>query len=142
MERARASEVDCEIGAIARYAAGLAIVTSAGYALFAVTPLFDFWFGTVSALTPELQEYARIPTALIIPLPALSVWLAYQSAVMVMRRRTKAITMATSLGGAGIVAIFAVLAWGLGWIGATAVFAAFMGGRFLSNLYLHRIESR
>ena len=127
---------------IARYAAGLAIATSAGYALFAVTPLFDFWFGTVSALTPELQEYARIPTALIIPLPALSVWLAYQSAVMVMKRRTKSITMATSLGVAGIVAIFAVLAWGLGWIGATAAFAAFAGGRFLSNLYLHWTDSR
>ncbi|MXX36397.1 MAG: hypothetical protein F4Z50_16825 [Gemmatimonadetes bacterium] len=127
---------------VARYAVVLAIATSAGYALFAVTPLFDFWFGTVSALTPELQEYARIPTVLIIPLPALSVWLAYQSAIMVMRRRTKAITMATSLGVAGIVAIFAVLAWGLDWIGATAVFAAFMGGRFLSNLYLHWIESR
>ena len=127
---------------VARYAVVLAIVTSAGYALFAVTPLFDFWFGTVSALTPELQEYARIPTALIIPLPALSVWLAYQSAVMVMKRRTRAITMATSLGVAGIMAIFAVLAWGLGWIGATAAFAAFLGGRFLSNLYLHWTESR
>ena len=127
---------------IARYAVVLAIVTSAGYALFAVTPLFDFWFGTVSALTPELQEYARIPTALIIPLPALSVWLAYQSAVMVMKRRTRAITMATSLGVAGIMAIFAVLAWGLGWIGATAAFAAFLGGRFLSNLYLHWTELR
>ncbi|MCY4572330.1 MAG: hypothetical protein OXF01_05965 [Gemmatimonadetes bacterium] len=127
---------------VARYAFVLAIVTSAGYALFAVTPLFDFWFGTVSALTPELQEYARIPAALIIPLPALSVWLAYQSAVMVMKRRTRAITMATSLGVAGIMAIFAVLAWGLGWIGATAAFAAFLGGRFLSNLYLYWTESR
>ncbi len=127
---------------VARYAVVLAIITSAGYALFAVTPLFDFWFGTVSALTPELQEYARIPAALIIPLPALSVWLAYQSAVMVMKRRTRAITMATSLGVAGIMAIFAVLAWGLGWIGATAAFAAFLGGRFLSNLYLYWTESR
>lgn len=128
--------------AVVRFAAGLAIASSLGYALFAVTPLFDVWFGTVSALTPELQEYARIPTALIIPLPALSVWLACQSAVMVLKRRTKAITMATSLGVTGIVAIFAVLAWGLGWIGATAAFAAFLGGRFLSNLYLHRAESR
>ena len=50
--------------------------------------------------------------------------------------------MATSLGVAGIMAIFAVLAWGLGWIGATAAFAAFLGGRFLSNLYLHWTESR
>ncbi len=127
--------------AVARYAVGLAIVSSAGYALFAVTPLFDFWFGTVSALTPELQEYARIPAALIIPLPALSVWLACQSAVMVMKRRTKAITAATALGLAGIVAAFAVLGWGLGWIGATAAFAAFLVGRFLSNLYLHRVDS-
>ena len=126
--------------AVGRYAVGLAVATSAGYALFAVTPLFDFWFGTVSALTPELQEYARIPAALIIPLPGLSVWLAFQSAVMVMKRRTKAITVATALGLAGIVAVFAVLGWGLGWIGATAAFAAFLVGRFLSNLYLHRVD--
>ena len=128
--------------AVARFAMGLAIVTSAGYALFAVTPLFDFWFGTVSALTPELVDYARAPTALIIPLPGLAVWLSYQSAVMVMKRRTKAITVGTSLGLAGIVTIFAVLAWGLGWIGATAAFLAFMGGRLMSNLYLHWTESR
>ena len=128
--------------AVGRYAVGLAVITSAGYALFAAPPLFDVWFGTVSALTPELQAYARVPAALIIPLPALSVWLAYQSAIMVMRRRTKAITVATSLGVVGLVAIFAVLGWGLGWIGATAAFAAFLGGRFLSNLYLHWAESR
>lgn len=127
---------------IARFATGLAVASSLGYAVFAVPPLFDFWFGTVSSLTPELMEYARLPALLIIPLPALSVWLSYQSAVMVMKHRTKAITVATSLGVAGIVAIFSVLAWGLGWIGATAAFAAFLGGRLLSNLYLHRVESR
>ena len=107
-----------------------------------MTPLFDFWFGTVSSLTAELMDYARLPAALIIPMPALSVWLAHQSAVMVMRRRTRAITVATALGVVAIVAIFAVLAWGLGWIGATAACAAFMGGRLLSNLYLHRKASR
>jgi hypothetical protein len=48
---------------VARYAVVLAIVTSAGYALFAVTPLFDFWFGTVSALTPELRRRAQELTA-------------------------------------------------------------------------------
>ena len=128
--------------AVARYAAGMAVATSAAYALFAVTPLFDFWFGTVSSLTAELMDYARLPAALIIPMPALSVWLAHQSAVMVMRRRTRAITVTTALGVVAIVAIFAVLAWGLGWIGATAACAAFMGGRLLSNLYLHRKASR
>ena len=128
--------------AVARYAAGIAVVTSVAYALFAVPPLFDFWFGTVSSLTRELMDYARLPAALIIPLPALTVWLAHQSAVMVMKRRTRAITAATALGVAGIVAIFAVLAWGLGWIGATAACAAFVGGRLLSSLYLHRIASR
>ena len=126
--------------AVSRFAAGLAVATSLAYALFALPPLFGFWFGELSALTPELIEYARAPAALLIPLPGLAVWLAYQSALLVVGRRTKTITAATSIGLGGIVAIFAVAAWGLGWSGVTAACLAFTGGRLLANLYLHWAE--
>ena len=96
----------------------------------------------MSALTPELVEYARAPAALLIPLPGLAVWLSYQSAVMVVRHRTRAISAATSIGLVVIVAIFAVAAWGLGWIGITAACLAFAVGRLLANLYLHWARRR
>ncbi|MDE2754297.1 MAG: hypothetical protein OXI83_17120 [Gemmatimonadota bacterium] len=127
---------------VGRFALGMGLATTAGYALIVLTPLFEVWFEVVSGLTPELSGYARIPSLVLIPLPALGFWLAQQSAIMVLRRRTKAITMATALGVVGIVVVFPVLAWGLGWVGATAAFVAFLGGRLASNLYLHWSEKR
>lgn len=128
--------------AVGRFALRLGLATSVGYALIVLTPLFGVWFEGISGLTPELAGYARIPALVLIPLPGLGFWLAHQSAVMVLRRRTKAITMATTLGLVGIAAVFPALAWGLGWVGATAAFVAFCVGRIASNLYLHWSDSR
>ena len=127
---------------VGRFAVRMGLAATAAYALIVLTPLFGVWFETVSGLTPELSGYARIPALVLIPVPGLAFWLAHQSAIMVLMRRTKAITMATTLGLLGIVGIFPVLAWGLGWVGATAAVVAFLGGRLVSNFYLHRLESR
>lgn len=127
---------------VGRFALRMGLAATAAYALIVLTPLFGVWFETVSGLTPELSGYARIPALVLIPVPGLAFWLAHQSAIMVLLRRTKAITMATTLGLLGIVAIFPVLAWGLGWVGATAAVVAFLGGRLAANIYLHRTESR
>ncbi len=128
--------------AVGRFALGAGLATSLGYALIVLTPLFGLWFETISGLTPELARYAAIPALVLIPLPALGFWLSQQSALMVLARRTGAITVATTLGVLGIAAVFPVLAWGLGWVGATAAFVAFLAGRLLSNLYLHWADSR
>ena len=127
---------------VGRFALWMGLATTVGYALIVLTPLFEVWFEVVSGLTPELSGYARIPSLVLIPLPGLGFWLAQQSAIMVLRRRTKAITMATALGVVGIVVVFPVLAWGLGWVGATAAFVAFLVGRLASNVYLHWSEKR
>ena len=124
--------------AVGRFATGLGVVCSAGLALFAFTPIFGFWFETVSGLTPELAAYARVPAMILVPLPALSVWLSYQRAVKVLTRQTKAITVATILEVTGIAIIFAAVGWGLDFVGATAAVLAFLGGRIISNLYLQR----
>lgn len=128
--------------AVGRFALGMGLATSLGYALIVLTPLFGVWFETISGLTPDLSAYARIPALVLIPLPGLAFWLAQQSAVMVMKRRTKAITMGTTLGLVGIAVIFPTAAWGLGWIGATAASVAFLGGRLASPIYLHWSEKR
>ncbi len=123
---------------VARFAAFLAAACSAGLALFAFTPLFGVWFETISGLTAELASYARVPAIMLVPLPALSVWMSYQRAVKVLARETKAITVATALEVSTIALLFAALGWGLGMVGVTAAVVAFLGGRLVSNLYLHR----
>ena len=121
---------------VGRFAAGLALACSLGLAVFAFDPFFSLWFETVSGLAPDLAAYAWVPVMLLVPLPALSVWLSYQRAVNVLRHRTKPITMATILEIAAIALIFAVTGWGLDLVGVTAATIAFLGGRLLSNLYL------
>ena len=122
--------------AVGRFAAVLALGCALGQAVFAFDPFFGHWFVTVSGLTPELAAYAAAPVLLLVPLPALSVWLSYQRAASVLKRRTGPITVATVVEVAGIAGIFAVAAWGLDLVGVTAACVALLGGRILSNLYL------
>jgi hypothetical protein len=121
---------------LARFGLGLGLAASAGLALIAYTPLALFWFGTVSGLTRELTELALTPTRVLVPLPAISVLLSYQRAILMKERRTRPITVATAIEVGGIASLFMVAAWGFGLIGVTSAFAAFVGGRIASNLYL------
>ena len=127
---------------VGRFALWMGTALTVLYAVIVTTPLYGVWFESISGLTPELAAHARIPALVLIPLPGLAFWLSQQSAVMVLQRRTRTITVATALGLVGIVALFPLLAWGLGWVGATAAFAAFLGGRIVSSLYLHAVEKR
>ena len=129
-------------GVLARFGLGLALASSGGLALVAFTPLSTFWFETVSGLTPELASYALIPTMLLVPLPALSVLLSFQRATLVQDRRTHPITVATAVEVGLVALIFTLVGWGLGWIGVTAAFAAFLGGRLGGNLSLLRPTAR
>ena len=122
--------------AVGRFAAGLALACALGQAVFAVDPFFGYWFVTVSGLAPELAAYAAVPVLLLVPLPALSVWLSCQRAAVVLRHRTGLMTAATIVEVAGVAGIFAFAGWGLGIVGVTAACAALPGGRLLSNLYL------
>lgn len=122
--------------AVGGFAAVLALGCALGQAVFAFDPFFGYWFETVSGLAPELAAYAAAPVLLLVPLPALSVWLSYQRAANVLRRRTGPITVATLVEVAAIAGIFAVAGWGLELVGVTAACVAVLGGRLLSNLYL------
>jgi hypothetical protein len=119
-----------------RFAAGLGLAASAGIALVAFTPLSDVYFRTISGLTPELAAFALIPARIVVPLPALSVLLSLQRAILVEGRRTQRITVASAVEVGTVAIVFVVLGWGLGLVGATAAFAAFLTGRIASNGYL------
>lgn len=121
---------------VGRFALGLGLATSAALALVAFTPLADVWFQTISGLSPELAAYAVVPARILVPLPALSVLLSLQRAVLVQGRRTGPITGATATEVAVVAILFTILGWGAGLVGVTAAFLAFVGGRLAGNLYL------
>lgn len=121
---------------LARFAAGLALATTVGMGLMVFTPLSRVWFVTLSGLTPELAAIALTPARIVVLLPALSVLLAFQRAILMERRTTRPITVASAVEVFSVAVLFTALGFGLDWVGATAAFTAFLGGRILSNAYL------
>jgi progressive ankylosis protein len=127
----------CEhIRPISRFGAALALAASAGLALVAFTPLSVVWFETVSGLPHELAALAITPTRILVPLPALSVVLSLQRAVLVQQRTTRPITVATAIEVVTIAVLFPVFGWGLGLVGVTSAMLAFLAGRVASVLFL------
>src|SRR5690606_24426727 len=90
----------------------------------------------ISGLPPDLAAFALLPTALLVPLPALSVLLSFQRAVLVQLRRTHPITIASAVEVGTVALAFIALGWGMEIFGATAAFGAFLAGRTASNIYL------
>jgi hypothetical protein len=121
---------------LARFGLGLGIFASCGLAMVALTPLSSVWFETVSGLSPELAQFALLPTAILVPLPFLSVLLSFQRGLLVGARRTRPITLATMLEVGGIAVLFPLLGWRAGWIGVTAAAVAIMVGRLAANGFL------
>ncbi len=119
-----------------RFTLGLGIAAATGIGLVAFTPLTHVWFGTISGLTRELQAVALVPTRVIVPLPALTMLLALQRAVLMKTHRTHPITIATATEVSVIAVVFLTLGWGLRVAGATAAFTSFTVGRGAANLYL------
>ncbi|MHB1194232.1 MAG: hypothetical protein ACYC6F_14505 [Longimicrobiales bacterium] len=119
-----------------RFALRLGIAASVGQSLVAFTPLSRFWFETLSGLTPELASFATFPAQVIALLPALTVLLTLQRAILVNVRRTRPVTMATGLEVGFIGISFVTLGWGLDVVGVSAAFTSLMLGRVVANAYL------
>ncbi len=122
--------------ALARFGLVLALGASGGMALVALTPLADFWFLAVSGLSPELAAFALLPAAILVPLPALSVLLSFQRALLVVSRKTQPISWATALEVGGIALFFPLLGWKLGVVGVTAAALSIIVGRVAANSFL------
>ncbi|MBT8479196.1 MAG: hypothetical protein KJO06_09770, partial [Gemmatimonadetes bacterium] len=121
---------------LARFGAVLGLAATAGLAAVAFTPLADVWFVTISGLSPELASFAYTPTRILVILPALSVLLSFQRAILMQSRVTRPITVATMIEVGAIATLFIAGGWWLGWVGVTAAFVSYVGGRALSTAYL------
>ncbi|WP_025322001.1 hypothetical protein [Deferrisoma camini] len=119
-----------------RFALGLALATSAGLGLVALTPLGRVWFQDVSGLRPDLVALAILPAALLVPVPALTVMLSFLRAAFVHAGRTGPITGSTAVEVTAIAAALAVGIAGFDWVGVVAGAAALDVGRVTSALVL------
>jgi hypothetical protein len=121
---------------LSRFAAGLGLCVSLGLGLFGFTDLGHLWFEHVAGLSSELAQFAIPPTRILMVLPALSVLLSLQRAVLVQVRDTGPITWATVIEVGGIVLVLSFLIQGANLVGVTAAAWAFVLGRMAGNVRL------
>jgi progressive ankylosis protein len=136
MAIARLDESAANLAPVRRFAVALATVASTALALIAFTPAVKVWFEGVSGLSPDLAAFAVPPTRLLALMPAFSVLLAWQWALLVWGRRTRSITAASLVEVAVIAVVLFGLVHGAGLVGVTAAAAAFLIGRMAGTATL------
>lgn len=117
--------------------AWLLAAASSGF-LFAIafSPLVLIWFRNVSGLSVGLAGLAVLPVRIFVPIPALTVMLAFQRARLVVGQKTRPVTVATAIEVSVIVGFLLLAVSGSGLIGVTAAALAAMSGRTCAVLYL------
>ena len=121
---------------LSRFALVLGLASSAGLALIAFTPFAYVWFETISGLSPELTAFAILPTRILVPLPALAVFVSFQRSILVQGELTRPITGAMAVDVSGILISLMAMIYGLGMVGVTAAAIALLLGRLGNNSYL------
>jgi hypothetical protein len=133
---ALAGESRQNVLALRRFAAALAAALSGTLAAIAFSPLARLWFEGITGLPTALATLATSPTRLLVAMPALEVVLALQRALLLVRRTTRPITLATGLEVAVLAAALALLTGPAGVVGIVAAGVALPCGRVVANLYL------
>jgi hypothetical protein len=121
---------------IRNFAVALALAGSAGLALIVFTPLAEAWFRSVAGLSAQLTALALTPARIASVLPALTVLLAVQRALLVAARLTRPLTGATVVEVSGIALVLSIGIFALDVMGAVAATAALVLGRLAGNAYL------
>lgn len=114
----------------------LAVAASVSLAMIAYSPLAVVWFRDLSGLSVALTQVAVPPIRIMVLLPALSVLLSFQRALLMNTRRTAPITWATS---AEVMTIAGILWVAIHWFNAVGVVAAAIAlvlGRLFANALL------
>jgi len=123
---------------IRRCALAGAIALGGGLAVIAWSPLSRLWFRDVSGLSPELTAFTALPLKILVFLPFLTLLLSFQRAVLILMRRTAAVTRGT-LGE--VLCLIGVLMIGIrGWdlVGINAAALALLVGQVVANVLLVR----
>ncbi len=118
------------------FAVLLGLAVSLGLGLIALTPLCGVWFERIAGLSPSLAAFTVIPIRILMAVPAFSVIVAMQRAILVKGNHTTPLTIATVIEVVAIIVIlFAAIDYG-DMIGVTAAAIALLAGRILGTVYL------
>ena len=118
------------------FAVMLGTIVTATFFLIAFTPLSSIWFHKVSGLSPELSQFAIIPTCILSFMPALTMFIAFGRAIMVSHQKTTPITIATAIEVTMIMGILFFTIQGLDMIGAIGAAISILAGRLIADVYL------
>ena len=125
-------------GVVRRFAGYLGLILGASLSLIAFTPLNVFWFATLSGLSAALVSLAILPLQVMAFLPALTVAVGYQRALLINAGVTFPVTLATAVEAVGIFSILGLLILYSPLPGITAAAIAYMAGRLMAILYLYQ----
>ncbi len=118
------------------FAFGLGIVLVCLLSLITLTPFSNIWFHKISGLSSGLAIFAKFPAQIATLLPGLTVLISLQRALLINNKKTKPITIASSIEVIGIFIILFVTIVAFNLIGAIAAIAALVVGRLFANGYL------
>jgi len=118
-----------------RFATSLGIAVTVGLGVIAWTPLSQVWFQKVSGLSPELAQFAIVPTRVLVFIPALTVLLSFQRAILVNSKATGHVTWATLIEVGLVVGILCFGIFVLHGVGLVVAAVALVVGRLGANLY-------
>jgi O-antigen/teichoic acid export membrane protein len=104
--------------------------------IIAFTPLSQVWYQQISGLSPELSQFAILPTQILAIMPGLTVLLSFQRAVLVIHKHNGPITVGTALEVIMIIALLFFTIRHFDMVGITAAALALIFGRLLANAYL------
>jgi hypothetical protein len=102
----------------------------------AFTPLSDFWFIDISGLSYSLSEFSKAPLMIMAIIPALTVLICYQRAVLVSDKNTGPITWGTAVEFIMIIIMMLLSIKVFSLVGAIAATTSFIIGRIAANIYL------
>jgi hypothetical protein len=118
------------------YAAILGIAVTVILSLVTFSPLSVIWFQKISGLSMELTLFACYPAQILTLIPALSVLISFQRAIMVNSKKTTPITIATAIEVLSIIIVLYLTIQVFGFVGAIGAAISLMLGRLLANGYL------
>ena len=120
------------------YALILAGVLSASLYIISFSSLSDFWFQDISGLSKALSDFSKAPLQIMAIIPALTVWISFQRAMLVNDKKTKFITQGTAIEFIMITLVMYTTVNIFYLPGAVAATTSFIVGRLAANSYFNR----
>ena len=121
---------------IRNFGFGLGAAAAGSLMCIVYTPLGAIWFQEIAGLTVDLATFALLPAQILAWIPACSVWMSFQRAILVHARQTRPITYASISEMAVVFGVLWVTTTKLSWVGAVAAASAIVVGRLAGNAYL------